>query len=1195
MYNKKFFCWLRRSIIGSVFIGAFFSIMPATVFASANVTLAWNSVSDPNVAGFNIYYGGVSGTYTNKTSVGLVTGLTISNLVNGSTYYFAATTYGAAGAESAFSSEVSYTVPAAPANQPPTLNAIGNLTINENAGLQTVSLTGISSGATNENQTLTVTAVSSNTGLIPNPTVNYTSANTTGSLTFTPVANATGLATITVKVNDGGASNNIVTQTFTVTVNAVIPPNQPPTLNPISNLTINENAGLQTVNLSGISSGSASENQTLTVTAVSSNPGLIPNPTVNYTSANTTGSLTFTPVANGTGLATITVTVNDGGASNNIVTQTFTVTVNAVSPGNQPPTLNPISNLTINENAGLQTVNLSGISSGSASENQTLTVTAVSSNPGLIPNPTVNYISANTTGSLTFTPVANGTGLATITVTVNDGGASNNIVTQTFTVTVNAVSPGNQPPTLNPISNLTINENAGLQTVNLSGISSGSASENQTLTVTAVSSNTGLIPNPTINYTSANTTGTLSFAPSANAFGAATITVTVNDGGASNNIVTQTFNVTVNPVNQPPTLSPLANLNINENAGLQTVSLAGISSGAANEAQTLVVTATSSNPALIPNPTVNYTSANAGGSLTFVPVANAFGSAVITVKVNDGGASNNIVTQTFAVTVNAVNQPPTLNAINNLTINENAGVQTVSLAGISSGAANENQILTVTAVSSNAGLIPNPTVNYTSASSTGSLVFTPSVNGNGSAKITVTVNDGGASNNLVTQTFTVTVNPVNQPPTLSPIANLTINENSGLQTVNLAGISSGAANEAQTLIVTAVSSNPGLIPNPTVGYTSANATGSLAFTPVANASGSATITVKVNDGGASNNIVTQTFTVTVNPVSAGGNVVNQSPTLDPIDDIVIHANDGAQTVILTGISAGAGHEGQTISVTASANGAPVISKLAVNYTSPDTNGILTFNPQLETGVAAVTVTVNDGASSNNIATQTFMVTVLPADATANIFATHINATNQPPTLDPIGNMAIHSNDGMQMINLTGIYAGDGNETQPLTITATANGDPVISKLSVHYKSPNTSGSLTFSPQLATGVSTITVSVDNGRANNGVTTQTFTVTVVPPGASLNIVSTPAVITSPINAVKAVVSNPNPTAPTLAPAGFANGQFAFKVAGLTNYQYIVQASTDLVNWVSIRTNTAPFTFVDTNAAKFKQRYYRTVNAQ
>src|SRR5206468_2947047 len=108
---------------------------------------------------------------------------------------------------------------------------------------------------------------------------------------------------------------------------------------------------------------------------------------------------------------------------------TFTVTVNAV---NQAPTLNPLSNLTITENAGQQTVNLSGITSGATNENQTLTVTASSSNPGVVPNPAVNYTSPNTTGSLTFTPVANASGSATITVTVNDGQAQNNTITRTF-------------------------------------------------------------------------------------------------------------------------------------------------------------------------------------------------------------------------------------------------------------------------------------------------------------------------------------------------------------------------------------------------------------------------------------------------------------------------------------------------------------------------------------------------------------------------------------------------------------------------------------------------------------------------------------------------------------------------------------------------------------------------------------------
>ena len=70
------------------------------------------------------------------------------------------------------------------------------------------------------------------------------------------------------------------------------------------------------------------------------------------------------------------------------------------------------------------------------------------------------------------------------------------------------------------------------------------------------------------------------------------------------------------------------------------------------------------------------------------------------------------------------------------------------------------------------------------------------------------MNDGAATNNTITRTFTVTVRSVNQVPTLDPIANVTINQNSGVQTVSLAGITSGAANENQTLTVTASSGTP---------------------------------------------------------------------------------------------------------------------------------------------------------------------------------------------------------------------------------------------------------------------------------------------------------------------------------------------------------------------------------------------------
>src|SRR5436190_1565745 len=342
-----------------------------------------------------------------------------------------------------------------------------------------------------------------------------------------------------------------------------------------------------------------------------------------------------------------------------------------------------------------------------------------------------------------------------------------------------------------------------------------------------------LVPTPTVAYTNPNATGTLTFTPVANTSGTATITVTVNDAQAANNTVSRTFTVTVAAVNDPPTLNAIANLSIAEDSGLQTVSLAGIGSGAANESQTLTVTASSSNTGLVPNPTVAYTSPNTTGTLTFTPLANATGTAAITVTVNDGQAQNNTVSRTFTVAVSVVNDPPTLNSIANLTINEDAGLQTVNLAGISSGG--ENQTLVVTASSSNTGLIPTPTVNYTSPNATGTLTFIPVANANGPATITVTVNHGASANYTIPRPFRVTVHPVNDAPTLNPISNLTINEGPGLQTVNLAGISAGAG-ESQPLIVTAISSDNSLIPNPTVIYASPNATGSLTFTPVPNPS-----------------------------------------------------------------------------------------------------------------------------------------------------------------------------------------------------------------------------------------------------------------------------------------------------------------------------------------------------------------------
>jgi hypothetical protein len=333
MYKEDVFVWSRRVLFGSFLLGVSFAVMQLSAFAAGSVTLAWDPSTDPVVTGYNVYYGGASGTYTNKICAGNATNATISSLVQGTTYYFAATTYAASGIESSFSSELSYLVPpnVPIVNQPPTLNAISNLTTNENAGLQTVSLSGITSGAANENQVLHVTAVSSNLTLIPNPTVNYTSANTTGTLTFTPVANASGTALITVTVNDGGTSNSVVTRTFMVTVNAVntSSTNSSPTLDPVNNLVLNAGDGLQRIILTGISSGTTNKTRRLRVTARASNH-LISRLMVQYISPGTNGTLIFRP-GRSTGTAAISVTVNNGEKRNNIITRTFTVTL--VPPG----------------------------------------------------------------------------------------------------------------------------------------------------------------------------------------------------------------------------------------------------------------------------------------------------------------------------------------------------------------------------------------------------------------------------------------------------------------------------------------------------------------------------------------------------------------------------------------------------------------------------------------------------------------------------------------------------------------------------------------------------------------------------------------------------------------------------------------------------------------------------------------------
>jgi uncharacterized repeat protein (TIGR01451 family) len=60
--------------------------------------------------------------------------------------------------------------------------------------------------------------------------------------------------------------------------------------------------------------------------------------------------------------------------------------------------------------------------------------------------------------------------------------------------------------------------------------------------------------------------------------------------------------------------------------------------------------------------------------------------------------------------------------------------------------------------------------------------------------------------------------------------------------------------------------------------------------------------------------------------------------------------------------------------------------------------------------------------------------------------------------------------------------------------------------------------------------------------------------------------------------------------------SNGTFQLTVNGQSGQEYIVQASTNLVNWLPVYTNpppfVSPFTFTDSNTTTYPDRFYRVV---
>ncbi len=108
---EGFFKQTGRALGVFRWVGVLVLAAPLSDFAATTIGLAWDSAPDPNVVGYNLYYGTASRRYTRLIPTGPATGVTISGLSQGSTYYFAVTALDALGLETVPSVEVSYAVP----------------------------------------------------------------------------------------------------------------------------------------------------------------------------------------------------------------------------------------------------------------------------------------------------------------------------------------------------------------------------------------------------------------------------------------------------------------------------------------------------------------------------------------------------------------------------------------------------------------------------------------------------------------------------------------------------------------------------------------------------------------------------------------------------------------------------------------------------------------------------------------------------------------------------------------------------------------------------------------------------------------------------------------------------------------------------------------------------------------------------
>ena len=507
------------------------------------------------------------------------------------------------------------------------------------------------------------------------------------------------------------------------------------------------------------------------------------------------------------------------------------------------PTNSPLLTITSPVNAPTYTTNAATLNLAGTTIDASTLVTSVAWTNSLGGSGTA---SGTSSWSIANLPLMVGDNLINVTATGTSYSANNGGVT-TFndTIKVTRTNSTNTAPTISNIADQSTNEDTAKS--NIAFTVGDAETAVGSLTVSGSSSNTTLVPNANIAFGGSGASRTVTVTPAANQNGTATITVTVSDGSAT---ASDTFVLTVNAVNDAPTISNIADQSTPENTAKANIAFTvGDTETAAGS---LTVSGSSSNTTLVPNANITFGGSGASRTVTVTPAANQNGTTTITVTVSDGAAT---ASDTFVLTVTSVNSAPTISNIADQSTNEDTPKTGIAftVGDIETAAGS----LTVSGSSSNTTLVPNANITFGGSGASRTVSVAPAANQSGTATITVTVSDGSAT---ASDTFVLTVAAVNDAPTISNIADQFTTQDT--TKANIAFTVGDIETAAASLTVSGSSSNTTLVPNANITFGGSGASRTVTVIPAAGKTGTATITVTVSDRTAT---ASDTFVLTVNP------------------------------------------------------------------------------------------------------------------------------------------------------------------------------------------------------------------------------------------------------------------------------------------------------------------------------------------